>query len=50
MDPTMEERPTIRPGAIRWRSRSYARDATQMAEPRSSVKYDNVFPDKEGWG
>jgi autoinducer 2-degrading protein len=21
-----------------------------MAEPRSSVKYDNVFPDDEGWG
>ena len=21
-----------------------------MAEPRSSVKYDNVFPDNEGWG
>ena len=21
-----------------------------MAEPRSSVKYDNVFPDDPGWG
>jgi autoinducer 2-degrading protein len=21
-----------------------------MAEPRSSVKYDNIFPDDEGWG
>ena len=21
-----------------------------MAEPRSSVKYENVFPDDEGWG
>ena len=21
-----------------------------MAEPRSSVKYDNVFPDDAGWG
>jgi len=24
--------------------------AEMMAEPRSSVKYDNVFPDGEGWG
>jgi quinol monooxygenase YgiN len=24
--------------------------AEMMAEPRSSVKYDNVFPDVEGWG
>ncbi len=24
--------------------------AEMMAEPRSSVKYDNVFPDAEGWG
>ena len=23
--------------------------AGMMAEPRSSVKYDNVFPDDEGW-
>jgi autoinducer 2-degrading protein len=23
--------------------------ATMMAEPRSSVKYDAVFPDPEGW-
>ena len=23
--------------------------AGMMAEPRSSVKYSNVFPDKEGW-
>jgi len=23
--------------------------AEMMAEPRSSVKYDNVFPDDEGW-
>jgi autoinducer 2-degrading protein len=23
--------------------------ADMMAEPRSSVKYDNVFPDDEGW-
>jgi len=21
-----------------------------MAEPRSSIKYTNVFPDEEGWG
>jgi quinol monooxygenase YgiN len=28
------------------------RDAVgkMMAEPRSSVKYSNVFPDDEGWG
>jgi quinol monooxygenase YgiN len=24
--------------------------AEMMAEPRSSVKYDNVFPDDESWG
>jgi autoinducer 2-degrading protein len=24
--------------------------AEMMAEPRRSVKYDNVFPDDEGWG
>jgi autoinducer 2-degrading protein len=24
--------------------------ADMMAEPRSSVKYDNAFPDDEGWG
>jgi autoinducer 2-degrading protein len=24
--------------------------AEMMAEPRSSVKYRNVFPDEEGWG
>jgi autoinducer 2-degrading protein len=24
--------------------------AEMMAEPRSSVKYDNVFPDDERWG
>ena len=24
--------------------------ADMMAEPRSSVKYANVFPDDEGWG
>ncbi len=24
--------------------------ADMMAEPRSSIKYDNVFPDEEGWG
>ena len=23
--------------------------ADMMAEPRSSVKYDNVFPDEQGW-
>lgn len=23
--------------------------AEMMAEPRSSVKYDNVFPDESGW-
>lgn len=23
--------------------------ADMMAEPRSSVKFDNVFPDEEGW-
>lgn len=28
------------------------RDAVEemMAEPRSSVKYGNVFPDEKGWG
>ncbi|MBN1867392.1 antibiotic biosynthesis monooxygenase [Candidatus Sumerlaeota bacterium] len=28
------------------------RDAVEpmMAEPRSSVKYSNVFPDEQGWG
>jgi len=29
-----------------WRDRV----AEMMAEPRSSVKYANVFPDDEGWG
>jgi quinol monooxygenase YgiN len=24
--------------------------ADMMAEPRHSVKYDNVFPDEQGWG
>jgi hypothetical protein len=24
--------------------------ADMMVEPRSSIKYDNVFPDDEGWG
>jgi autoinducer 2-degrading protein len=24
--------------------------AEMMAEPRSSVKYNNIFPDDEGWG
>ena len=24
--------------------------AEMMAEPRSSVKYDNIFPDDAGWG
>jgi quinol monooxygenase YgiN len=24
--------------------------AEMMAEPRSSVKYDNIFPDDEEWG
>jgi quinol monooxygenase YgiN len=24
--------------------------ADMMAEPRSSIKYVNVFPDKQGWG
>lgn len=24
--------------------------ADMMAEPRSSVKYANVFPDEQGWG
>ena len=23
--------------------------ADMMAEPRSSIKYDNIFPDEEGW-
>ena len=25
-------------------------EADMMAEPRSSVKYGNVFPDDAGWG
>ena len=24
--------------------------ADMMAEPRSSVKFGNIFPDEEGWG
>lgn len=24
--------------------------ASMMAEPRTSVKFDNVFPDDQGWG
>lgn len=24
--------------------------ASMMAEPRSSIKYTNVFPDENGWG
>ena len=24
--------------------------AEMMAEPRSSIKYDNIFPDDAGWG
>ena len=24
--------------------------AGMMAEPRSSIKYNNVFPDEKGWG
>jgi len=24
--------------------------AEMMAQPRRSVKYDNVFPDDQGWG
>ena len=24
--------------------------ADMMAEPRSSLKYDNVFPEEDGWG
>jgi len=24
--------------------------AEMMAEPRTSIKYDNVFPDDKGWG
>jgi hypothetical protein len=35
-------------GATRRRSRNYARDAAQMAERRSSVKCDNIFPEDEG--
>lgn len=23
---------------------------SMMAEPRTSIKYDNVFPDEKGWG
>ncbi len=30
----------------KWRDRV----ADIMAEPRSSIKYDNLFPDEEGWG
>ncbi len=37
-------------GAMQWRSCGYARDAVQMAEPRSSVKYGNVSPGDEGRG
>lgn len=29
----------------KWRDRV----ADMMAEPRSSVKYDNLFPDESGW-
>jgi quinol monooxygenase YgiN len=29
-----------------WRDRV----ADMMAEPRSSVKYTNAYPDEEGWG
>jgi autoinducer 2-degrading protein len=29
----------------KWRDRV----TDMMAEPRSSVKYDNIFPDKSGW-
>ena len=31
---------------VKWRDTA----AEMMAEPRSSVKYDNVFPSDEGWG
>jgi len=24
--------------------------AEMMAEPRSSIKYENLFPDEQGWG
>ncbi len=24
--------------------------AEMMAEPRSAIKYDNIFPDENGWG
>ena len=24
--------------------------AEMMAEPRSSIKYSNIFPDEQGWG
>jgi quinol monooxygenase YgiN len=24
--------------------------ADMMAEPRASIKYTNIFPDKQGWG
>jgi len=24
--------------------------ADMMAEPRTAIKYDNVFPDEQGWG
>ena len=31
---------------IKWRDTV----APLMAEPRSSLKYDNIFPDDQGWG
>jgi quinol monooxygenase YgiN len=31
-----------------WRDK--VADLDMMAEPRYSVKYDNVFPDEQGWG
>ena len=34
------------PHYARWRDQV----ANMMAEPRSSVKYDNIFPDDKGWG
>jgi quinol monooxygenase YgiN len=24
--------------------------ASMMAEPRTAIKYDNIFPDEQGWG
>ena len=24
--------------------------ADMMAEPRTAIKYDNIFPDEQGWG